>query len=875
MRRGVLPRVPVLILALLASAPSPNAQDHGWFPIERFVVGDQADHVVAEDVDGDGVRDVVTANSADQDLSFLRGRGDGSFDQVLPLALGALPTGVTPLALAAADVTGDGRADLVALSGALGAHPAQFHVLPGLVGGGFGSAVVTPLAIKPDATLVEPLALGDVDGDGRADALVANVPLLFGPQGVLHRGQPDGSFGPAQSLNLGQNARLLRLRDLDGDGALDLLDAARPEQAWLLAVRRGTGSGSFLPAVQQPLADTPQALDVADLDGDGVPDVVVALGDALAPVVQALAPFHGAGDGTLALWPLLPSPGAIQRLALADTGGDGLPDVICARWPGPFPGGDSLLVVLRNLGGGAFEELPASPLHKLHALRAADLDGDGRAEVLTTHGPFPDILTDPFIGLLSVRRALPDGQLEAQAPLEAGSGYVVALHVADLVADGHVDVLVRDSAYALRLLPGAGDGTFGASQTLPATGFPIAEAVGDLDEDGRDDLVVLQALPAPAVSLQLNGPDGLQPPLDWPTEKPWTSTGASLVVADVDGDGHLDALHTAADASWLPQLALLAGDGAGHLGVAAVQPLPFAVIGLVAADLDGDGALDLVGSHGIGIEPPAVLLGLGDGGFSPPAVLPAGMFSARVADLEQDGVPDLVTFQGDVALVRTLRGQGDGTFEPAVDWPMPAGVFDVHVADLDRDSRDDIVVGAAGSNSLFVLRGLGSGQLGEVRVHEAGNLGLLASGDADEDGYPELLSAPVFQSGKPMLLLHNQSSPWTDLGFGLSASFGQPTLQAVGPGEADLPITLGWSGALPPSQGFLVAGFSAALLPFHGGTLVPEPQVTLPVHAQGEISVRWPAGVPEGTQLFVQGWFFGPQAEPEFSATQAVVLTTP
>ena len=193
----------------------------------------------------------------------------------------------------------------------------------------------------------------------------------------------------------------------------------------------------------------------------------------------------------------------------------------------------------------------------------------------------------------------------------------------------------------------------------------------------------------------------------------------------------------------------------------------------------------------------------------------------------------------------------------------------------DRDSRDDIVVGAAGSDSVFVLRGLGSGQLGEVRVHEAGNLGLLASGDADEDGYPELLSAPVFQSGKPLLLLRNRSSPWTDLGFGLSASFGQPTLQATGPGEADLPITLGWSGALPPSQGFLVAGLSAALLPFHGGTLVPEPQVTLPVHAQGEISVRWPAGVTEGTQLFVQGWFFGPQADPEFSATQAVVLTTP
>jgi FG-GAP-like repeat/Putative zinc-finger len=223
------------------------------------------------DVDGDGRLDIVTANAGSDDLSVLRATGPRSFARAA-----SVPADDAPTVLAAGDFDLDGHADLVAGS----------VVHPGItVQWGVGDGTFSSHRPIPGDVAIADIAAGDLDADGDLD-LVA-TPAGVGPVAVL-LARPTGPFWTELSLAppAPETDRPgdIEIADLTGDGVADLVAADRAHDTLLVWV--GDGHGGFLDAQAIPLSGPPKSVEVGDVDGDGQMDLVVT--DAEDPKVRIL-----------------------------------------------------------------------------------------------------------------------------------------------------------------------------------------------------------------------------------------------------------------------------------------------------------------------------------------------------------------------------------------------------------------------------------------------------------------------------------------------------------------------------------------------------------------------------------------------------------
>ena len=419
--------------------------------------------VAPVDIRGDGTIDLVVTNLLSGELSILHNRGDRTFAPPMPYRAGTglarldVPDGPTAITgLESPAITSLESTSGVAAGQFTPGHPTDlvtvnpgsntFDVLAGLGAGRFANPVT--FQTKNPAQVVR---VADFNHDGIPDL------ALLGSKGLsILLGDGKGGFAPPTSYDAGPDPTGLTVADVDNDGKLDLL-VGNPFGDVL--VLRGKGDGTF-----QPYRKTDQsvALAVADF-GNGTKGLIYANQGLDRVVVDYGGQKTVVGDRSQGLL----APGAVK---VADLDGDKIPDLIVAN------SGSNNVLVYPGLGNGQFG--PAlNGGHGFFAgtnpvgISVADVNGDGRPDLVVANKGSNDV---------SILLNQPQGNSLTFTPgprLKAGSGPVSTV-VQDVTGDGIPDVLVSNSqSNNVMLLPGVGGGFF--NDQNPRV-FPVGNGPGPL-----------------------------------------------------------------------------------------------------------------------------------------------------------------------------------------------------------------------------------------------------------------------------------------------------------------------------------------------------------------------------------------------------------
>jgi FG-GAP-like repeat len=332
----------------------------------------------------------------------------------------------------------------------------------------------------------------------------------------------------------------------------------------------------------------------------------------------------------------------------------------------------------------------------------------------------------------------------------------------DLRNIGILDLAIADYlSNHVSILLGNGDGTF-QKQLRFSVPSPIGIAVGDMNGDGKPDLVIVESggTGNSLLAVFLGNGDG--------TFRQ-AGTGqlgiysANVTVADFNGDGHLDVAVANRGFNKPGSVMVFFGDGKGNLKDRTTYKVAGGPWGIAAGDLNGDHhpdlavALDLNGSV-------AVLMNDGTGKFLKPVTYNAGggeVVDVKIADLRNNGDQDLVIANASQGLV-VLLNKGNGTFgQPAIypptcqDCVAPMACV---VADFNLDNKLDVAC-ATNIDDSYLFYGKGNGKFGpsipiDDTIHFQGGFGI-ATGDFNNDGAPDL-AIPIELKGKVAIMLNTK-----------------------------------------------------------------------------------------------------------------------
>jgi Bacterial Ig-like domain (group 3)/FG-GAP-like repeat len=670
----------------------------GYRPPAHFSTIDSASFVAISDINGDGNPDVITASddpnllvpgaSPGGSVEVLRGRGDGTFsaptkytfpgryavavypgdldndghiDLVVALTFAAydghstvymLNNGdgtfrkgfdtVGPMPVAVADFNHDGKLDVAALYYHSGT-PNSFGVLYGNGGESFGG--VSNMVGVPPIDQYFGVTVADFNGDGYLDvAYIADDSSVV----TVLLNSAAGTFA-AKTFILPANGIMAGIcaGDFNHDGQIDL--ATIDSQAQLFEWY-GQGDGTFSTPVQFAVLGTGvlmiEVLTATDLNNDGILDI------ATVGPAGSFIPIFGKGAGAFNAVPVINLGAEVVSVdsVTADFNGDGIPDIAVLRWD--LATNTVTAQILLGIGNGRFKMSRSFLVGMVgRAMAAGDVNRDGKIDLVVRNDP--EAYGLPVLAIL-----LGNGDATFRTPTTTGGAIphvtldnlpqqTTPVYIADVNNDGKPDAV----SYAGVNL-GRGDGTFADAIPLPDSNYLLA--LGDFNKDGKIDLVTLtDIINPPEVNLYLGSGNG---------HFAAGTYSVTLSFGDLEHN----------------YLAVGRFTKDGNLGVAAGSSRQFFPDHTVAQN----GAFSLLAGNGDGTLKDQVAY-----------QLPDELWKLAVADLDGDGVDDILAFQ--TAEVSLFKNMGDGTLQPPVQFGV-SGVMDLYnagnlpVADFNRDGALDV-----------------------------------------------------------------------------------------------------------------------------------------------------------------------------------------
>lgn len=615
------------------------------------------------DVNGDSKIDILAVDSQTPGLvRTLLGNGDGTFQAATSVTLPSQ----APTDLVFADFNGDGRPDFAGIA-------TTGQVVIYLQEGGNFVVTGSPLTTPDSNYGICGLSAGDLTGDGKADVITVNCGdgddntvsvYVNNGEGTFATGvyYADANSAGTSPANLYSQAATIA--DVNGDGKADIV--LSNGYGGDVTILLGNGDGTVnVPNVGYAAGGYPEspAL-VADFNGDGLPDIM------LIDDEYSFAYLRGYGDGTFRAavdyygpindgsWP------ESVTIATGDFNGDGIKDFAVGGCCSSSTGitiflsrGDGSLKPGVNYGSGGVLEFVA----------VADFDGDGNLDVAATGWD---------TGSVQIFHGNGDGTFTVGSSYSTGGeGFCTGgLATSDFNHDQHIDIAVvnegcDDEGNNVAVLLNDGTGGFLSAVTYPVSNLIWQIAAGDVNGDGYSDLLL---------------------PL-------WNTNQVAVLLANNDNSGTFQAetdvnLVNGAATYYNPEFITL-------------------------ADFNGDGKLDFAVSvdnwegadQGI-----VVALGNGDGTFETPSLYSSTQQNylnfdwpypsfLQSADINGDGIPDLVYTNPSYSTVGVLLGNGDGTFGTPNEYPAGGDAFGIAVADINGDGALDVVTANEYSDAVTVL----------------------------------------------------------------------------------------------------------------------------------------------------------------------------
>ena len=803
----------------------------GFYNSANPTVGYQPILTATGDFNGDGYKDVAVI-AADNTLTMSLGKGNGTFDTAAPVQLSSLGVSAASNStqIFVADFTGNGRDDLL-LGNVILLRNAD---------GTFSSFLITSNTVS---------GLGDFNKDGIVDYVAAdgngNVQTFLG--------KGDGTFQLIPSCNSSSHnvpcqtpntslSGAVAVGDFNHDGILDLAFGASSTGAtYNLSVVLGSGDGTFtvgpISTIAFPTAGSsfPYFLAAADFNNDGQLDLVAS--HYLSGTVSILL---GNGDATFKMGEIEPVPAypEIENLVIGDYNGDGQLDIAYVTVPqaGTLGAG---LTVLQGNGDGTFSttSIPTqTPSVMPFTLSSADFNEDGLSDLVTA-----DLLYCVQYTCSHNVASVFLGQIQQTASITNVYLQGVGTHQVETVYSGDTKYLSSTSN------PVPLDGSLITTQlTLTASANP-ATAGSTVTFTGYVQALYGSGVPTGTITATLNQ-ENMVFPVDSTGHASYSLSGfpvgAYTISANYSGDtnyagstaGLVERIVGGTGSTNVASITILSGaDQSAAVGTALAKPIVVqatslngaAVAGVpisfVGAGLTFSSATATTNSAGqvsvtakptlggtltssasvtitglfvtfkeTGIAIPATT----QPSIAPMAILPSGAsaagasLQAAVADLNGDGIRDLVLTDTIDATASLLLGKGDGTFQtpftfavgngpygvatgdfngdgkldvaavngldntvsillnsasglpakPSFTYPAGGQPYGVSVADLNRDGIPDLIVTNDGSNAFSVHRGIGNANFLPAAFYPTGSYPFVtAVADMNNDGYPDLV----------------------------------------------------------------------------------------------------------------------------------------